>query len=66
MNGSIRPNAAEIYQTDLERHLFAPARRRNGRRGGWLRLDPVAGWLRDWLTSGWARWKALTEAWDLP
>lgn len=65
MNGRIRPSAAEIYQTDLERHLFAPASTRNGRLAGWLAIDPIARWLRDWLANGRSRWKALVEAWDL-
>jgi len=25
-------------------------------------LDDVGEWLRDWLTSGWTRWKELAEA----
>ncbi|UCC82665.1 MAG: hypothetical protein JSW46_17075 [Gemmatimonadota bacterium] len=65
MNGRNRPGAAEIYQTDLERHLFAPASRRNGQLSSWLTLDPIAGWLRDWLASSRSRWKALAEAWNL-
>jgi hypothetical protein len=65
VNGRNRLNAAEIYQTDLERHLFAPASRRNGRLSGWLALDLVADRVRDWLASSRTRWKALAEAWDL-
>jgi hypothetical protein len=65
VNGRIRPRPAEIYQTDLERHLFAPASRRSGQLSGWLALDPVARWIHDWFASGWSRWKALAEAWDL-
>jgi hypothetical protein len=65
VNGRNRPSPAEIYQTDLERHLFAPASRRNGRPSAWPALDLVAGWIRDWFASGWSRWKALAAAWDL-
>lgn len=65
MNGRNRLNAAAIYKTDLERHLFAPASRRNGRLPGWLVLELVADRVRDWLASGRTRWKALAEAWDL-
>ena len=65
MNGRNQASVAEIYQTDLERHLFAPASRRNGRTAVRLALDPLADWVRDWFASGWSRWKALAEAWDL-
>jgi hypothetical protein len=61
VNGWNRLGPAEIYQTDLERHLFAPAARRNGRLRAWLVLDPFARWLRDWFASRRSRWKALAQ-----
>ncbi len=65
MNVSHRPATAEIYQTDLERHLFAPAPRRNGRAQSQLGFEPLADWLRDWWQTGLSRWKAAAEAWNL-
>ena len=54
------PNAvAEIYQSDLERHLFAPPPRLRRRR---RRLDSLADRLHDWFMAGWTRWKAMAEA----
>ncbi len=66
MNGSLRPSTAKIYQSDLERHLFAPAPRRNGPLRRRPVLDRVADWLRDRLLTGWSRWKALREAGNIP
>ncbi len=62
MNRAYRPNVAAIYQTDLERHLFAPAARRNGRARARPGLPSLSRWIRDWLLSGWSRWKAMAEA----
>lgn len=61
MNAPHHASVVDIYKTDLERHLFAPAPRRAvaTRRPA---IDSVADWLRDWLTSGWMRWKSLAEA----
>jgi len=61
MNAQQRAAVVDIYKTDLDRHLFAPAPRRS-RRVSWQTLDDVGDWLRDWLTSGWTRWKELAEA----
>lgn len=61
MNAQQRAAVVDIYKTDLDRHLFAPAPRRS-RRVGRQTLDDVGDWLRDWLTSGWTRWKELAEA----
>ena len=61
MNAQRRAAVVDIYKTDLERHLFAPAPRRD-RRINWPTLDDAGEWLRDWLTSGWTRWKELAEA----
>ncbi len=62
MNRQNRPSVAEIYQTDLERHLFAPAPHRGGPLPDWLALHVVAEWLRDRLLGAWARWKAVAES----
>jgi hypothetical protein len=50
-------SAAELYRTDLERHMFAPSRRRRT-----PAIGRVADWLRDWIRGGWTRWKPLAEA----
>jgi hypothetical protein len=60
MNAQDRAAVVDIYKTDLERHLFAPAKRRDRRT--WPTLDDAGDWLRDWLMSGWTRWKELAEA----
>jgi hypothetical protein len=65
MSASHRHDVIDIYQTDLDRHLFAPARRLAGRNQGRLSFEPLSDWLRDWLLSGLSRWRALAEAWDL-
>lgn len=57
MNVRHRPSTIDIYQTDLERHLFAPAPRRASRVRAWSSFDLLSDWLRSWLVSGWARWK---------
>ncbi len=57
MSASYRQNVSEMYQFDIERHLFAPAPRRARRRGHRLDLDPLAEWVRGWLLAGWYRWK---------
>lgn len=51
--------AADMYSTDLDRHFFAPAVRQKRRRS-----EPISDWLRDWLVSGWARWRAMAAAAD--
>lgn len=61
MNAQRRAAVVDIYKTDLDRHLFAPAPRRD-RRINWPTLDDAGDWLRGWLTSGWTRWKELAEA----
>ncbi|MGD8699484.1 MAG: hypothetical protein PVJ43_09350 [Gemmatimonadales bacterium] len=48
-------SVAELYQTDLERHLFTPRRARapkTRRSAGELSAQ-----VRDWWKFGWARWK---------
>lgn len=62
MNSWNQPTVAQLYQTDLERHLFAPAANRTGRRRGWLAVDRIARWLRDWFEGGRSRRRALAEA----
>jgi hypothetical protein len=62
MNAQRRATVVDIYKTDLDRHLFAPAPRRNGRATRQPYLDGVGDRLRDWLASGWTRWKGLAEA----
>lgn len=49
----------DLYQTDLDRHLFAPTARRARRD-----YELLAVRMRDWLETGWSRWKALTHAWN--
>ena len=61
MNIGHRPSTIDIYQTDLERHLFAPAPRRVAGPS----LELLSDWLRDWLVSGWMRWKQLAQAVNL-
>jgi hypothetical protein len=60
MNANERVTVAAIYQSDLDRHLFAPSLRpiRTRRRNH----DPLADRVRDWFMAGWARWKELAEA----
>ena len=53
---------SDLYQWDLERHLFAPAQRRNRRQAHRMSLEPMSEWLRDWMLTGWSRWKALAQA----
>ncbi len=49
----------DLYQTDLDRRLFAPAGRRPRRE---TELIPLR--VRDWLEMSWARWKALAQVWS--
>lgn len=58
MNYEPRASVAQMYQTDLERHLFAPP----AKPGRARRQDPLADRLRDWFMAGWVRWKQLAEA----
>jgi hypothetical protein len=60
MKAPERVEVMEIYQTDLERHLFAPPPRPNRRRA--RRQAQWADRLRDWFMSSWTRWKELAEA----
>jgi hypothetical protein len=53
---------SDLYQTDLERHLFAPAAGRSRQQGYTLSLEPLKGWLRDRLSIGWSRSKAVAQA----
>ena len=53
--------AADMYKTDLERHLFAPTRRPRHRRRAPV-IDSVGDWLRDWILGGWSRWRPLAGA----
>ncbi len=61
MNAWHRASVADLYQTDLERHLFAMERRRP-RRSYRPAVDIASEWLRDRFGAGWARWRALAEA----
>ncbi len=60
MNVNERVTVAAIYQSDLDRHLFAPSSKpmRMRRRD----QNPLADRVRDWFMAGWTRWKELTEA----
>ncbi len=53
--------AADIYKTDLERHMFAPTRRPRRRRRVSV-TDNVGDWLRDWILGSWSRWRSLAGA----
>ena len=53
--------AADLYRTDLERHMFAPGSGPRRRRRT-PAIGQIADWVRDWLRGGWTRWKPLTEA----
>jgi hypothetical protein len=65
MNLRHGPSTIDMYRTDLERHLFAPAPRRAPRLRAWPSLDVVSDWLRGQLLSGLARWKELSQAVNL-
>lgn len=52
--------AADIYHTDLERHMFAPRRRPRRRKRSPV-IDQVGDWLRDWFRSGWSRRRQLAR-----
>ncbi len=58
MNAQHRASVADMYQTDLERYLFAPAPRRSRPRAT-PRLGTVRDWMNEWWASGWPRWKAV-------
>ena len=60
MNTRETAAVVDIYNTDLERHLFAPAPHRNRSSNG--NFNRLTDWLRDWLVTGWTRWKHLAEA----
>ncbi len=60
MNARHRATVADLYQTDLERHMFAMERR--PRRSSRPTVDVMSEWLRDWLSSGLARCRTLAEA----
>jgi hypothetical protein len=48
----------DLYQTDLDRHLYGmEPRRRNGRRGQQALFQAVAGWVNEWK-GGWMRMRA--------
>jgi hypothetical protein len=51
-----------MYQSDLERHLFAPSSRLGRRRLRRSSQVSLVDRLRDWLVTGWTRWKELAEA----
>jgi hypothetical protein len=54
--------AADMYKTDLERHMFAPTRRPRRRQKRAPVIDDVGDWLRDWILGGWSRWRTLAGA----
>jgi len=58
MNGNEGASVADLYQIDLDRHLFAwmPRRRQSRRRR--LNLAPLSGWLGAWLAAIWTHWRA--------
>jgi hypothetical protein len=53
-------SVAELYQTDLERHLFTPRRSRapKPRRSTGM----ITAQMRDWWRFGWTRWKEAVAA----
>lgn len=53
--------AAHVYNTDLERHMFAPGRRPRRRRRSSL-IDQIGDWLRDWFRDSWSRRRRLARA----
>ncbi len=59
MNARYRATVADLYQTDLERHMFALERRERSYRPA---VDAMGERLRDWLVAGWARCRTLAEA----
>lgn len=58
MEGRRRPRIGDLYQSDLERHLFAPAsppHRATGPQDG----QPVGERILKTVQVGWSRWKEL-------
>jgi hypothetical protein len=55
-----RSSLAELYQTDLERHLFTP---RPARAPSPRRPDvPIGARVAAWWKFGWTRWKSALAA----
>ena len=50
------PGVHDLYKTDLDRHLFTPARRRPTRQPP--AAPTVAAMLRVWWQGGWSYWKS--------
>jgi hypothetical protein len=48
-------SVAELYQTDLERHLFTTRSSRSPRQR--RSADEITAQLREWWKFGWTRWK---------
>lgn len=53
--------AADMYNTDLERHMFSLSRRPRRRRRSPL-IDRIGDWLRDWFRDAWTRRRRLARA----
>ncbi|KPK79514.1 MAG: hypothetical protein AMS25_12385 [Gemmatimonas sp. SM23_52] len=60
MNGNEQASVADLYQTDLDRHLFAwmPRQRRPRPRRQTLNLAVVGHWLGAWLVAIRTHWRA--------
>lgn len=58
MNGTQRASVADLYQKDLDRHLFAWTPRRRQRRKPGPILPTMSQWLGAWLVVIWTHWKA--------
>lgn len=48
-------SVADLYQTDLERHLFTPTPARAPKRR--RSASEVTANMREWWKFGWSRWK---------
>jgi hypothetical protein len=58
MEGRRRPGIGDLYQSDLERYLFAPASNRQ-RPIGQQESQPVGEWIMRTVQVNWSRWKEL-------
>lgn len=57
MEGTRRPRIGDLYQSDLERHLFAPGS--PPERSTERRHEPVGERILKTVQVGWTRWKEL-------
>ncbi len=53
-------SVAELYQSDLERHLFTPRRARPPRPR--RSASAMTAQMREWWRFGWTRWKEAVAA----